>query len=41
MTHGPAPHTVALRTRLKPGMEKTYEEVHAVIPQDLDTALRQ
>ncbi|MBB1158832.1 MULTISPECIES: L-rhamnose mutarotase [Amycolatopsis] len=40
MTHGPAPHTVALRTRLKPGMEKTYEEVHAVIPQDLDTALR-
>ncbi|WP_020661754.1 L-rhamnose mutarotase [Amycolatopsis benzoatilytica] len=40
MTHASAPQTVALRTRLKPGTESTYEEVHAVIPQDLDAALR-
>ncbi|MEV6901947.1 L-rhamnose mutarotase [Amycolatopsis sp. NPDC051372] len=44
MTHGSAPdsapESVALRTRLKPGMEATYESVHAVIPPELDAALR-
>jgi L-rhamnose mutarotase len=32
--------TVALHTRLKPGREADYEAVHAVIPAELDTALR-
>ncbi|WP_326569233.1 L-rhamnose mutarotase [Amycolatopsis rhabdoformis] len=40
MTHGPTPQSVALRTRLKPGQEAAYESVHAVIPPELDTALR-
>jgi L-rhamnose mutarotase len=31
---------VALHTRLKPGREEEYEQVHAVIPRDLDVALR-
>ncbi|MGH3729992.1 MAG: L-rhamnose mutarotase [Micromonosporaceae bacterium] len=31
---------VALRTRLKPGKESEYERVHAVIPAELDAALR-
>jgi L-rhamnose mutarotase len=31
---------VALHTRLKPGREAEYEQVHAVIPSDLDVALR-
>jgi L-rhamnose mutarotase len=31
---------VALHTRLKPGREEEYERVHAVIPGDLDVALR-
>jgi len=31
---------VALHTRLKPGKESEYERVHAVIPPELDTALR-
>ncbi len=31
---------VALHTRLKPGRESEYERVHAVIPPELDTALR-
>ena len=31
---------VALHTRLKPGKESEYEEVHATIPADLDAALR-
>jgi L-rhamnose mutarotase len=32
---------IALHTRLKPGREHDYEQVHAVIPDDLDAALRQ
>ncbi|MBC6445664.1 L-rhamnose mutarotase [Actinokineospora xionganensis] len=32
---------MALHTRLKPGAEAEYERVHAVIPADLDTALRE
>jgi L-rhamnose mutarotase len=32
--------TIALHTRLKPGKEQEYESVHAVIPADLDAALR-
>ena len=31
---------IALHTRLKPGKEIEYETVHAVIPPDLDAALR-
>jgi L-rhamnose mutarotase len=31
---------VALHTRLKPGRETEYEQVHAVIPRDLEVALR-
>ncbi len=31
---------VALHTRLKPGREAEYERVHAVIPRDLEEALR-
>jgi L-rhamnose mutarotase len=31
---------VALHTRLKPGREEEYEKVHAVIPRDLEIALR-
>jgi len=31
---------VALHTRLKPGREAEYEQVHAVIPSDLEVALR-
>ena len=33
--------TVALHTRLKPGREADYEAVHAVIPDELDAALRE
>lgn len=32
---------IALHTRLKPGKEAEYERVHAVIPADLDAALRE
>ncbi len=32
--------TIALHTRLKPGMESSYDSEHAVIPSDLDAALR-
>jgi L-rhamnose mutarotase len=32
---------IALHTRLKPGKEQEYESVHAVIPVDLDAALRE
>ena len=31
---------IALHTRLKPGREQEYEDVHAVIPRELDAALR-
>ncbi|AYY14207.1 L-rhamnose mutarotase [Actinobacteria bacterium YIM 96077] len=31
---------IALHTRLKPGKEEEYERVHAVIPPELDAALR-
>lgn len=31
---------IALHTKLKPGKESEYERVHAVIPADLDEALR-
>jgi L-rhamnose mutarotase len=31
---------IALHTRLKPGREADYEREHAVIPAELDTALR-
>lgn len=31
---------VALHTRLKPGKESAYDRVHAVIPPELDVALR-
>ncbi|CAM3956973.1 L-rhamnose mutarotase [Kibdelosporangium persicum] len=33
--------TVALHTRLKPGKEADYDREHAVIPAELDTALRE
>lgn len=33
--------TIALHTRLKPGREADYEAQHAVIPADLDVALRE
>ena len=33
--------TVALRTRLKPGKEIEYEQVHRVIPGDLAIAIRE
>ncbi|WP_407642683.1 L-rhamnose mutarotase [Actinokineospora alba] len=32
---------MALHTRLKPGAEAEYERVHAVIPVELDAALRE
>lgn len=32
---------IALHTRLKPGAEAAYERIHAVIPEDLDAALRE
>jgi L-rhamnose mutarotase len=32
---------IALHTRLAPGKEEEYEKVHAVIPADLDAALRE
>jgi L-rhamnose mutarotase len=32
---------IALHTRLKPGREAEYERVHAVIPAELDAALRE
>jgi L-rhamnose mutarotase len=32
--------TVALHTRLKPGKESDYDRIHAVIPSELDVALR-
>ncbi|GAA5188037.1 L-rhamnose mutarotase [Rugosimonospora acidiphila] len=32
---------IALHTRLAPGKEAEYEAVHAVIPPDLDAALRE
>ena len=32
---------IALHTRLAPGKEDEYEKVHAVIPADLDAALRE
>jgi L-rhamnose mutarotase len=31
---------IALHTRLKAGREQEYEQVHAVIPADLEVALR-
>ena len=31
---------VALHTRLRPGKETEYEQTHAVIPSDLEVALR-
>lgn len=31
---------IALHTKLKPGREADYEKVHAVIPAELDAALR-
>ncbi|GAA1955025.1 L-rhamnose mutarotase [Amycolatopsis minnesotensis] len=34
-------HRVALHTRVKPGKEAEYERVHAVIPGELDAALRE
>ncbi|MEO8907204.1 MAG: L-rhamnose mutarotase [Microbacteriaceae bacterium] len=33
--------TVALHTRLAQGREADYERIHAVVPPELDTALRQ
>ncbi len=33
--------TVALHTRLKPGMEAAYDREHAQIPAELDVALRE
>ena len=33
--------TIALHTRLKPGKEQDYDRIHAVIPSDLDAALRE
>ena len=41
MTHQGTPQRVALHTRLKPGKEAEYESVHAVVPPELDTALRE
>jgi L-rhamnose mutarotase len=32
---------IALHTKLAPGKEDEYEKVHAVIPADLDAALRE
>ncbi|MDA3625760.1 L-rhamnose mutarotase [Saccharopolyspora sp. WRP15-2] len=32
---------IALRTKLAPGREAEYEQVHAVIPAELDAALRE
>jgi L-rhamnose mutarotase len=32
---------IALHTKLAPGKEGEYEQVHAVIPADLDAALRE
>jgi L-rhamnose mutarotase len=32
---------IALHTRLAPGKEAEYEQVHAVIPAELDAALRE
>jgi L-rhamnose mutarotase len=32
---------IALHTRLKPDCEREYEQIHAVIPDELDAALRQ
>ena len=32
---------IALHTRLAPGKEAEYEQVHAVIPDELDAALRE
>ncbi|CAM03206.1 L-rhamnose mutarotase [Saccharopolyspora erythraea NRRL 2338] len=32
---------IALHTRLEPGREADYERVHAVIPPELDAALRE
>jgi L-rhamnose mutarotase len=32
---------IALHTRLKRGREHEYDEVHAVIPSDLDAALKE
>lgn len=32
---------IALHTKLKPGRETDYERVHAVIPAELDAALRE
>jgi L-rhamnose mutarotase len=32
---------IALHTRLKPGRQQEYEDVHAVIPSELDAALRE
>jgi L-rhamnose mutarotase len=32
---------IALHTKLAPGREDEYEKVHAVIPADLDAALRE
>jgi L-rhamnose mutarotase len=32
---------IALHTKLAPGKEDEYEKVHAVIPVDLDAALRE
>lgn len=36
-----ATQTVALHTRLKQGREEEYDRVHAVVPAELDTALRE
>lgn len=33
--------TVALHTRLVPGREADYDRIHAVVPPELDTALRE
>jgi L-rhamnose mutarotase len=33
--------TIALHTRLKPGKEADYDQQHAVIPADLEAALKQ
>ncbi|NUR86884.1 MAG: L-rhamnose mutarotase [Nonomuraea sp.] len=32
---------LALRTRLKPGMEDTYDREHAAIPAELEAAMRE
>lgn len=32
---------IALHTRLRPGKEEAYDAAHAVIPADLDAALRE